>query len=63
MDLNGHKWTPVTQDEIRTERINWLYLKNEPEFLLEPWQDRMSLWDQIDTVLETGVIPSSKDEL
>ncbi len=63
LELDGQKWTPVTDEEIRTEQINWLYLKNEPEFVIEPLQDRMKLWDQIDIVLETGVIPSSKDEL
>ncbi|CAL8104261.1 unnamed protein product [Orchesella dallaii] len=61
--INGRKWLPINTAEIRTHAINWLYLKNYPQvFKNEELRERMQVWDQVDEVLETGVIPG-KDEL
>lgn len=50
----------MTSEEISTNKITWLVLRNEPEFVEEPVRDRMQLWDGIMEVLETGVIPRDK---
>lgn len=59
--LNGREWLPVSEEEMDLNKITYLVLSNQPEFVEEPLRDRMLLWDQIEEVLETGIIPEERN--